>query len=214
MTLQVEWKNASDLISYPDALTFMENRVQDIIDGKSPSCFWALEHPPLYTEGVSAQKEDLLTPERFPVYKTGRGGQFTYHGPGQLVIYVMLDLSKGEKDLKKFICSLEECLINSLSQLGITGERRENRVGIWVKMPDGSEKKIAAIGVRVRKWVTFHGISLNIDPDLSHFDGIVPCGLSTYGVTSLADLNVDAKKEKIVSVLQDSFAKTFNISYI
>ena len=212
--IQTEWKSSSEYIQYPEAVTFMEDRVEDIIQDRATSCLWALEHPPLYTEGVSADKEDLLTPDRFPVYKTGRGGQFTYHGPGQIIVYTMMDLGKWEKDLRKFVFSLEEVVIDTLSQLGITGERRENRVGIWVTRPDGFEEKIAAIGVRVKKWVTFHGISLNINPDLSHFTGIVPCGISQHGVTSLHALGVEINREKVEALLQDSFAGIFDLRYI
>lgn len=166
----------------------MEERVAAIHEGNAPEMVWLLEHPPLYTAGTSAKESDLLD-ARFPVHKTGRGGEHTYHGPGQRVAYVMLDLRKRQQapDLKKYIWSLEEWIIRALARFDIKGERREGRVGIWVVTPSG-EKKIAAIGVRIRRWIAFHGVAVNVDPDLSHFSGIVPCGISEYGVTSLSEI--------------------------
>ena len=167
----------------------MENHVDSMRHGQAEEEVWLLEHPPVYTAGTSAKAADLLNPQ-FPVIETGRGGEYTYHGPGQLVAYVMLDLRQRQKepDVKHYVWSLEEWIIRSLADLGVTGERRKGRVGIWVMMPDGSEAKIAAIGVRIRHWITFHGMSININPDLSHFDGIVPCGIANHGVTSLEQL--------------------------
>ena len=185
----MEFKSAAQPVAYEDALAEMEARVAAIRNGEAAELVWFLEHPPLYTAGTSAKDSDLVAP-RFPVYRTGRGGQYTYHGPGQLVAYVMLDVKKRQKepDLKDYIRRLEAWIIRSLADFGIKGERRDGRVGIWVVLPDGSEKKIAAIGVRVRNWVAYHGLSLNIDPDLSHYGGIVPCGISEHGVTSMAKL--------------------------
>ena len=188
----------------------MDERVAGIHEGSQEECVWLLEHPPLYTAGTSAKDVDLLEP-RFPVFKTGRGGEYTYHGPGQRVAYAMLDLKKrGAPDLKKYVWNLEEWIIRTLAEFDVTGERRCGRIGIWVDMPDGSEKKIAAIGVRVRRWVTMHGIAINVDPDLSHFDGIVPCGISEHGVTSLAGLGVEASMAQVDAVLKDVFEVVFN----
>lgn len=213
----VDWMSDDKPVPYETALALMENRVADIATGTRPELVWLLEHEPLYTAGTSAQDDDLLTPNRFPVYKTGRGGQYTYHGPGQRIAYVMLDLSHRSQDVRQFVAVLEQWVINTLSTFGITGERREDRVGVWVKrpekapLPDGSmrEDKIAAIGIRLRKWVSFHGISINIEPELSHFDGIVPCGVSGHGVTSLYDLGITASMEDIDIALKAEFSKLF-----
>jgi len=179
---------SKDLVPYEEALCVMEKRVDDIRNGKAGECLWFLEHPPLYTAGTSARDEDL-TDARFPVFKAGRGGQYTYHGPGQRVVYVMLNLKKRQSvpDIKKYVSQLEEWIITSLSELGVTGGRREGRIGIWVDTGT-VEAKMAAIGVRIRHWVSFHGIAINVDPDLSHYSGIVPCGISNYGVTSLSKI--------------------------
>jgi lipoyl(octanoyl) transferase len=186
-------------VDYQQALFFMENKVEEIIAKKSQNYLWFLEHNPVYTAGTSAKPEDLLNPQ-FPVYQVGRGGQFTYHGPGQLVIYVMFDLRKlfhpKDPDLRKFIYILEEWIIHTLNAIGIQGERRNGRVGIWVVTSNG-EKKIAAIGIRVKKWVSFHGIAININPNLSHFDGIVPCGINEYGITSLHELGINLTIEEL-----------------
>jgi lipoyl(octanoyl) transferase len=165
---------------------------------------WLLEHPPLYTAGSSAQDQDFLGTYPFPVYKTGRGGQYTYHGPGQRIAYVMLDLAKREKDVRKFVCALEEWIIRTLAVFHVKGERRPGRVGIWV-VDKGQEKKIAALGIRLRQWVSFHGIAINVSPDLKHFGGIVPCGLSTFGVTSLKDLGITASLEEVDHVLMQQW---------
>ncbi len=193
---------------YPEALAAMEARVAAIRDGTAPELVWLLEHPPLYTAGTSAHDTDLLTPDRFPVYRTGRGGQYTYHGPGQRVGYVMVDLKRRNPDVRAYVHSLEEWLIRALARFQVKGERREGRVGIWVAR-DGVEKKIAAIGVRVRHWVTFHGVALNVDPDLSHFAGIVPCGLAQYGVTSLVDLGLPVTMADVDLALREAWDEVF-----
>ena len=182
--MPVEWKKSHTPVRYEEAITYMEKRVEDIKNDIQDECIWFLEHPPLYTAGTSAKKDDLLDP-RFEVHQTGRGGQYTYHGPGQRVVYAMLDLKRRYKspDLRRYIYSLEQWIIETLKEFDINGERRQGRVGIWVS--NGREEKIAAIGVRVRRWVTYHGLCINLNPDLSHFEGIVPCGLSEFGVTSI-----------------------------
>tara|TARA_B100001989_G_scaffold252666_1_gene235561 strand:+ start:1028 stop:1666 length:639 start_codon:yes stop_codon:yes gene_type:complete len=212
MTQDMEWKISKDLIPYEDAVTQMEQRVADIRENGACELIWLLEHPPLYTAGTSAKDSDLLE-RRFPVHKTGRGGEHTYHGPGQCVAYIMLDLKKRQKkpDIKHYVWQLEEWIIRTLVEFDVIGERREGRVGIWVAMPDGSEKKIAAIGVRIRRWVTYHGIAINLNPDLSHFGGIVPCGISEHGVTSLHDLGKNISMEELDEALQRNFDKVFKV---
>ncbi len=200
----IEWRVAEDLVDYPAAVDFMERRVAQIADGRAPELVWLLEHPPIYTAGTSANPSDLLD-ARFPVFRTGRGGQFTYHGPGQRVAYVMLDLRRRKDDVRGFVRGLEEWLIRALARLGVKGERREGRVGIWIVGEGGAEDKIAAIGVRVRRWVTYHGIALNVAPDLEHFSGIVPCGVRGHGVTSLAALGVRATTAEVDAALQTEF---------
>ena len=206
----VEWIFEKDAVAYPNAVELMEKRVADIRDTQGSETVWLLEHPALYTAGTSADESDLLE-ARFPVYKTGRGGEYTYHGPGQRVAYVMLDLKKRQSkpDVRHYVWSLEEWIIQTLAEFDIKGERREGRVGIWVVMPDGSESKIAAIGVRIRKWVTYHGIAINVNPDLSHFGGIVPCGISQHGVTSMHDLGKKISMEELDSVLKEKFRLVF-----
>ena len=203
----VEWRVAEGLIPYPQAVAFMEERAAAIAEGTAPELVWLVEHPPIYTAGTSARDTDLLD-ARFPVFKTGRGGQFTYHGPGQRVGYVMLDLKRRKADVRAFVHDLEEWLIGTLAQFNVRGERREGRVGIWVARP-GREDKIAAIGVRVRRWVTFHGVSINVDPDLTHFSGIVPCGVSEHGVTSLHDLGLPVTMADVDVALKQSFTDVF-----
>ena len=198
---------SNEFVGYPAALEFMEQRVAGIIEGSKREAIWLLEHPPLYTSGTSAKPADLLSQE-FPVYEAGRGGEFTYHGPGQRIMYVMLKLDP--HDIRKFVWRLEETIIRTLAHFGINGERRDGRVGIWV-IDGGSEKKIAAIGIRVRKWVGFHGISINLAPDMSHFAGIVPCGISQYGVTSMENLGVDVDMEEFDDILVTEFMKVFEI---
>jgi lipoyl(octanoyl) transferase len=214
----VEWVVAEGLVAYPDAVAEMERLAAAIAEGRSAERIWLVEHPPLYTSGTSARAADLLDP-RFPVFDTGRGGQFTYHGPGQRVAYVMLDLERRAKDLRRFVAALEAWIISSLARFNVTAERREDRVGVWVKRPDkppgidGSvaEDKIAAIGIRVRRWVTFHGISLNVEPDLSHFSGIVPCGVAErhFGVTSLVDLGLPVTMADADAALKAAFLEIF-----
>lgn len=205
----IEWRTAPDQVPYERALAEMEARVAAISDGTAGELIWLLQHPPLYTAGVSAADSELLDPKRFPVYRTGRGGRYTYHGPGQRVGYVMLDLKSRGADIRAFIRGLEDWIIATLGEFGVAGERRAGRVGIWVVRPDGQEQKIAAIGVRVRRWVTFHGFALNVAPDLGHFDAIVPCGLTGYGVTSLEALGIAASLEDVDAALKRTFSSAF-----
>ncbi|NIZ01598.1 lipoyl(octanoyl) transferase LipB [Thalassospira lucentensis] len=209
-TVQIpEWRTTSELVSYPEALAEMQSRAEAIHTGEANELVWFLEHPPLYTAGTSSHAEDLVDPDRFPVYEAGRGGQYTYHGPGQRTVYLMLDLKNRGRDVRAYVHNLEEWVIRTLSLLGVKGERRDGRVGIWVVRDDGREDKIAAIGVRVRRWVTFHGIAINVSPDLSHFGGIVPCGIAEHGVTSLADLGVDISMEELDRLLKQTFTEIF-----
>jgi lipoyl(octanoyl) transferase len=209
----VEWLRSEGLVPYPEALAVMESRAEAIARGEAEEAVWLLEHPPLYTAGTSARPEDLREPDRFPVHEARRGGQYTYHGPGQRVAYVMLDLNRRGRDVRRFVRDLEGWVIDALSDFGVRGERREGRVGIWVTRPDKSpnpngtlrEDKIAAIGIRLRKWVSFHGISINLEPDLSHFDGIVPCGIAEHGVTSLVDLGFPVTMADLDVALMRSF---------
>ena len=194
--LPPEWLMSPAPVAYPDALAAMESRVEAIIAGDKPEQIWLLEHPPLYTAGTSADSAELTDPSRFPVFETGRGGRYTYHGPGQRVIYAMIDLRLRGKDVRAHVWRLEEWVIRVLADFGVTGERREGRIGIWVTTAT-REEKVAAIGVRVRKWVAYHGLALNVDPDLSHFSGIVPCGIADYGVTSLRQLGVKATMQEV-----------------
>jgi lipoyl(octanoyl) transferase len=208
----VEWVIAEAPVGDEAAVAEMEARAALIADGLAAERVWLVEHPALYTAGTSAKDEDLLAPGRFPVHRTGRGGQFTYHGPGQRVAYVMLDLKRREPDLRRFVAALEAWLIGTLDQFNIRGERREERVGVWVRRPEKGaevEDKIAALGIRVRRWVSFHGISLNVEPELSHFDGIVPCGIAGHGVTSLVDLGLPLTMPEVDSVLRAQFEHVF-----
>ena len=204
-----DWIIADAPVAYPDALSFMERRVADIAVGAAPETVWLLEHPPLYIAGTSAHAEDLLTPDRFPVYDTGRGGQYTYHGPGQRVAYVMLDLNRRGRDLRRYITALEQWIIDTLSAFNVKGERRQGRVGIWIDSGNGREDKIAAIGVRVRHWITFHGIAINVAPVLEHFSGIVPCGITGHGVTSLVDLGLPVTMADVDVALREAFSANF-----
>jgi lipoyl(octanoyl) transferase len=206
---KVEWRVADRLVAYDQAVAEMERRVAAIRDGGAPELVWLLEHPPLYTAGTSARPEDLLEPRRLPVYRSGRGGQYTYHGPGQRVAYVMLDLARRDRDVRCHVWRLEEWMIRTLACFDVLGERRDGRVGIWVAGGDGSEDKIAAIGVRVRHWVSYHGVALNVDPELGHFRGIVPCGVSEHGVTSLARLGVTASMAEVDLALRATFDEVF-----
>jgi lipoyl(octanoyl) transferase len=203
----VEWKISDWPVVYPEALAEMEARAAAIAGGSAGEMVWLLEHPPIYTAGTSANQRDLID-ARFPVYHTGRGGQFTYHGPGQRVGYAMLDLKRRKPDVRAYVYDLEQWLIETLAMFNVKGERREGRVGIWVQR-GMREDKIAALGVRIKRWVTFHGVALNVDPDLSHFSGIVPCGITAHGVTSLADLGVAVSMADVDIALKQSFEKIF-----
>ncbi len=235
----MEWKVSQGLVPYEEALAFMDERAAAIHEGRADETVWLLEHPSLYTAGTSAKTQDLLNPQ-FPVFKTGRGGQYTYHGPGQRIVYVMLNLKKRQQkpDIKQYVCNLEQWIVNALQEFDVKGERRSGRVGIWVKTPhssfagaqdtlshgeregpgeakrsregEGTEAKIAAIGVRVRRWVTLHGVSINVSPDLSHYAGIVPCGISEYGVTSLKDMGRDVPMEAVDEALRRQWNGVFS----
>jgi len=213
----VIWDKAGKPVPYEAAVARMEEIAGAIYAGTVGEHVWLVEHPPLYTAGTSADPADLIDPDAFPVFKTGRGGEFTYHGPGQRVAYVMLDLKKRQQDVRVFVAALEDWIILTLANFGVVGERREDRVGVWVRRPDkppladGSmhEDKIAAIGIRLRRWVSFHGISLNVEPDLSHFDGIVPCGVRGHGVTSLVDLGLPVTMDDADLALKRNFEKVF-----
>jgi lipoyl(octanoyl) transferase len=215
----VEWIISDGLTGYDEAVAFMEARVRGIHEGSAEELIWLVEHPPLYTAGTSAKDADLLD-ARFPVHAAGRGGQYTYHGPGQRVVYVMLDLNRRGRDVRSFVAGLEAWVIAALAAFGVKGEIRCGRVGVWVARPDkpglhdGSmrEDKIAAIGVKLRRWISFHGIAINVEPDLSHYDGIVPCGISGHGVTSLVDLGMPVTMDDLDVALRDSFAKVFQES--
>ena len=211
--MEVEWRLSTALVPYPEAVALMEARVADIAASRAPELVWLLEHPPLYTSGTSARSEDLLDP-RFPTFATGRGGQLTYHGPGQRVVYVMLDLKRRRPDVRAYVGCLEEWIIQVLAGFDVQGERRQDRVGVWVRRPDkgpGCEDKIAAIGVRLKRWVSLHGIAINVAPDLSHFAGIVPCGIvdPRYGVTSLQDLGRPVKMADVDAALRRGFCEIF-----
>ena len=211
------WEISDGLTDYEQAIARMETLAAKIHAAEAPEQVWLVEHPPLYTAGTSAKDEDLLNGERFPVIETGRGGEHTYHGPGQRVCYVMLNLAKREPDIRKYVATLEQWIINTLDQFNIKGERREDRVGVWVQRPekpklaDGSvhEDKIAAIGIRVRRWVTYHGISINVEPDLEHYSGIIPCGIQGHGVTSLVDLGLPTNMNELDVILRQEFEKLF-----
>ncbi|MHA7885076.1 lipoyl(octanoyl) transferase LipB [Nitratireductor rhodophyticola] len=213
----VEWRIEPGLTDYEKAVAFMEERAGLIREGKAAEMVWLVEHPPLYTAGTSANSADLLEKGRFPVHKTGRGGEYTYHGPGQRVAYVMLDLKTRREDVRAFIAALEAWIIATLERFNVKGERREDRVGVWVARPEKpplpgglpAEDKIAAIGIRLRRWVSFHGISINVEPDLAHFGGIVPCGISGYGVTSLVDLGLPVTMKDLDLALKAAFAEVF-----
>jgi lipoyl(octanoyl) transferase len=213
----VEWITTPGLTDYRQAEAWMEERAAGIAAGTAPEAIWLLEHPPLYTAGTSARIEDLTDPDRFPVFPSKRGGQYTYHGPGQRVIYVMLDVGRRGHDVRRFVQQLEGWVIATLARFGVEGHIRDGRVGVWVERPDRprsatgalAEDKIAAIGIRLRKWISFHGISINLNPELGHFSGIVPCGISAHGVTSLHDLGLDLSMAELDAALKDSFAETF-----
>ncbi len=204
----INWNTASDPVEYPHALAAMEAHVDAMIAGKADEKIWLLEHPPLYTSGTSADEAELLTPQRFPVYPTGRGGRYTYHGPGQRVAYVMADLRVRGRDVRAYVQNLEQWVIGALAEFGVTAAQRDGRIGLWVEH-NGTEEKIAAIGVRIRKWVAYHGVAINLNPDLSHFAGIVPCGISTYGVTSLKKLGINATMQQLDDALKASWNRVF-----
>ena len=213
----VEWITSKGLTPYPDALRIMEDRANAIAAGDSNEAIWLVEHPPLYTSGTSAKAADLIDPNRFPVYEARRGGEYTYHGPGQRVAYVMLDVGKRGRDVRQFVKQLEGWVIAALAEFNVQGEIRDGRVGVWVSrpdkplMPDGTvaEDKIAALGIRLRKWVSFHGLSINVEPDLDHFSGIVPCGISEHGVTSLVDLGLPVTMDDVDVALRKTFGDVF-----
>ncbi|MCK2052651.1 lipoyl(octanoyl) transferase LipB [Methylobacterium sp. 37f] len=208
----VAWRISDTPVPYGDAVAAMEERAEAIAAGRASELVWLLEHPPLYTAGTSARASDLVEPDRFPVHRTGRGGQYTYHGPGQRVAYVMLDLNRRRRDLRAYVAALEAWIIATLEAFNVRGERREDRVGVWVRRPEkgaGVEDKVAAIGIRVRRWVSFHGISLNVQPDLSHFTGIVPCGIAGHGVTSLVDLGHLVSMPEVDMQLRAAFEAIF-----
>jgi lipoyl(octanoyl) transferase len=214
--IPVELRISRGLVPYPEAEAAMEARVDAIRAGTAPELVWFLEHPPLYTAGTSARPADLLAPDRFPVFKTGRGGQYTYHGPGQRVAYAMLDLKRRGEDIRCYVRDLEECMIRALAKCGVAGERRQGRIGIWVTRMVGGiprEDKIGAIGVRVRHWVTFHGLAVNVAPDLNHFAGIVPCGVMAHGVTSLKDLGRTADMTAMDQALKAAFEEVFGFRF-
>ncbi|NKB26753.1 MAG: lipoyl(octanoyl) transferase LipB [Rhodobacteraceae bacterium] len=214
----VEWITSDKPVEYEAAVAWMEARAADIRAGTADEAIWLLEHPPLYTAGTSARPEDLTAPDRFPVFASARGGQYTYHGPGQRVAYVMLDVAARGRDVRVFVRALEDWVIGTLAEFGVTAERRAGRVGVWVSRPqnpplpngDPREDKIAAIGIRLRKWVSFHGVSINVDPDLQHYDGIVPCGIAGHGVTSLVDLGLPVTMADVDVALQAAFTRCFD----
>lgn len=213
----VEWRISDGLTDYDEAVAFMEARADAIARGEAEELIWLVEHPPLYTAGTSARREDLIEPDRFPVYESRRGGQYTYHGPGQRVGYVMLDLTKRGRDVRKFVADIEAWVIAALAEFNVTGHIRAGRVGVWVERDDKprtvtgalAEDKVAAIGLRIRKWVSFHGLSINVEPDLSHFSGIVPCGITEHGVTSLVDLGLPVSMQDVDVALQKTFGDVF-----
>lgn len=209
----VDWMSSAGLTPYLDAVSFMEQRVADIAGGRAGELVWLLEHPPLYTAGTSARPEDMLEPGRFPVFRTGRGGKHTYHGPGQRVVYVMLDVGDRGGDVRAFVGALEGWVIDALAAFQIVGEARAGRVGVWVRRPDKTpetEDKIAAIGIRLRRWISFHGLSINVDCNLEHFSGVVPCGVTEGGVTSLADLGRPASMAAVDAALRETFTTRFS----
>jgi lipoyl(octanoyl) transferase len=212
----IAWARSDAPIDYPDAVRAMQERAAGVASGDAPELVWLLEHPPIYTAGTSTRDEELLAHDRLPVHRTGRGGRLTYHGPGQRIAYVMLDVRRRGGDVRAFVAALEDWIIGTLAELGIAGETRDDRVGVWVRRPDkglGVEDKIAAIGLRVTKWVSLHGVSLNVDPDLSHYAGIVPCGIAGHGVTSLADLGAGYSIQAVDNALRRHFETRFGPTY-
>ena len=218
----MEWKITNGLTGYAEAVAFMEERAAAIAAGTADECIWLLEHPPIYTAGTSAKRSDLTDPNRFPVYETKRGGQYTYHGPGQRIVYVMLDVGRRGRDVRRFVKQLEEWVIATLGEFNLRGHIREGRVGVWIVRDDKPltadgqkpEDKVAAIGIRLRKWVSFHGISINVEPELEHFGGIVPCGISEHGVTSLVDLGLPVTMNDLDVALLKTFDEVFGAAEI
>ncbi len=200
----IEWKSQQGYVPYLDALSWMEERVKAIQHKDAPECIWFLEHPPLYTQGSSGQERDILSTSCLPVFKTGRGGQVTYHGPGQRVVYLMIDLNRRHQDIRRYVFELEEWVVQTLAHFGITGERRPGRIGIWVQK-NGQDHKIAAFGIRVQKWITSHGLALNVAPDLNHYQHIIPCGIREFGVTSMADLGLSVTLNEVDEILRKTF---------
>jgi lipoyl(octanoyl) transferase len=215
--ISIEWRHSDQPVAYDEAVAAMERRIAAVRDASAPELVWLLEHPALYTAGTSARVEDLLDPVRLPVHKSGRGGQYTYHGPGQRIAYALLDLDRRGRDVRCHVWRLEEWMIRTLAGFAVKGERREGRVGVWIAGPDGRDDKIAAVGVRVRRWVSYHGVALNVDPDLDHFRGIVPCGIapesSGHGVTSLARLGIAASMADVDTVLRATFGAVFGEAF-
>lgn len=211
-TVPVEWTISDGLVDYAKAVELMEARAEAIVEGRASELVWLLEHPSLYTAGTSARDQDLLSPDRFPVHRTGRGGQFTYHGPGQRIAYVMLDLNRRGRDVRAFVGALEAWIISTLDRFNVKGETRSDRVGVWVRRPNrgvGAEDKIAALGIRLRRWVSLHGLAINVEPDLEHFSGIVPCGIAGHGVTSLAGLGLIVSMAEVDMALAETFEERF-----
>lgn len=211
----VEWIISEEPVGYEHAVTVMETRAAAIAEGRAAELVWLIEHPPLYTAGTSAQPQDLLLPDRFPVFRSGRGGQFTYHGPGQRIAYVMLDLNRRGRDVRAFVATLEAWIIDTLARFNVRGETRSDRVGVWVRRPEkhtGAEDKIAAIGIRLKRWVSLHGLAINVEPDLEHFSGIVPCGIAAHGVTSLVDLGLIVSMAEVDIALEASFHERLGAS--
>ncbi len=206
--MTIEWKTSDQVINYQDAITLMEKRVELIHKEEAPEMVWLLEHPSIYTAGSSALDSELINPDKLPVYTTGRGGKYTYHGPGQRVVYLMLDLKNREQDIRKYVANLEDWIIASLKELGVHSERKVGRIGIWTTAL-GREVKIAAIGIRVRKWITYHGIAINVSPNLDHYKGIIACGIKEYGVTSLKELGYDVSYPELDNLLKSKFSEFF-----
>lgn len=207
--MNIEWKTSKHVINYKDAINFMEQRIEQIYKKEAPEMIWLLEHPSIYTAGTSSNIKDLINSNLIPVYETGRGGKYTYHGPGQRIIYPMLDLKKYGSDIRKYVANLEQWIIAVLKDLGIKAERKEGRIGIWTKSKTGDEAKIAAIGIRVRKWITYHGISINVAPNLDYYNGIIACGIKEFGVTSLQDLGYNISYKELDHLLKSKFNEYF-----